>query len=229
MSDILRHANANTVEARNQIRGERFFGDGAVGRPRVLFVGNSITIHESKPEIGWNADWGMAASAEEKDYVHVLTEMLRKVNPAVEAARINCADWERAFWTREEAMTNAAGAREWDADVVVIRLTENTLLQELEGRDYAAELAWLMDYFNPNGRAKFVVTDGFWPNPEKDLAAYRAAQMRNAAFVSLTDLGQRDDMKAIGLFEHSGVAGHPGDKGMREIAERLFAVVKHMV
>ena len=48
---------------------------------RVLFIGNSITKHEPKPEIGWYGCWGMAASAEERDYVHILMKKISSRNP----------------------------------------------------------------------------------------------------------------------------------------------------
>ena len=64
----------NTVDSKSQLKEtemvkfDRPEGNGI----RVTFVGNSITLHGVKPDIGWNNAWGMAASAKEKDYVHVL-------------------------------------------------------------------------------------------------------------------------------------------------------------
>ena len=47
---------------------------------KLLFLGNSITQHGPKPEIGWTGNWGMAASALDKDYVHVLAARVESSN-----------------------------------------------------------------------------------------------------------------------------------------------------
>ena len=70
--------NENTVSAKNQMRNASdvsFLGDPEE-KNRILIVGNSITRHGPCKEIGWDRDWGMAASAPEKDYVHLLFSML---------------------------------------------------------------------------------------------------------------------------------------------------------
>ena len=50
MEDIRRFERENTVDAANQLpNSERFFSDVGRGGLRVLFVGNSITLHAPKP------------------------------------------------------------------------------------------------------------------------------------------------------------------------------------
>ena len=62
----------NPVPAIGQNAEDQKAFDPAKKGPRVLFVGNSITLHSPRPQIGWTSNWGMAASARDKDYVHLL-------------------------------------------------------------------------------------------------------------------------------------------------------------
>ena len=69
----------NTVKATEQVKKDRYVEDFQKdGKVKVLFIGNSITRHEPKPEIGWDNDWGMAASCRENDYVHVAVRFLEE-------------------------------------------------------------------------------------------------------------------------------------------------------
>ena len=42
------------------------------GEFKVLVYGNSIALHAPKADIGWTNNWGMAASAPEKDFAHLV-------------------------------------------------------------------------------------------------------------------------------------------------------------
>ena len=45
----------------------------------LLVIGNSLACHGASPSLGWEANHGMAASAVENDYAHLL---LKKLNAA---------------------------------------------------------------------------------------------------------------------------------------------------
>jgi hypothetical protein len=47
--------------------------------------------------------------------------------------------------------------------------------------------------------------------------------------VRLSDLGEDDSMMAKGLFEHEGVAVHPGDLGMKTIADRIWHEIENLI
>ena len=63
----------------------------------------------------------------------------------------------------------------------------------------------------------------FWRNDVKNACTENAAKASGAKYVDAGDLGEKDENKAIGLFSHEGVAAHPGDIGMRRLADLILA------
>lgn len=212
----------NTVDSKNQLKESsvvRFHhpdGDGV----RVMFMGNSITLHGSAPAIGWLPECGMAASAPENDYVHILERHVLDVSPDAAFCICQVSGWEREYKQGADVHALYESARNFDADVIVIRFIENCPSVDFDGEAFYESLEELINYVNADGEAKIIVTTGFWRHPG-DAQLIRYAKENSWPLVELGDLGERDEMKAIGLFLHSGVANHPGDKGMKHIAERI--------
>ena len=118
--------------------GQQRFGGLHVGR--ILFLGNSITLHGPKADIGWDGNWGMAASAPAKDYVHQLAAAMEARvggrliiepktvdgSPSVENV-LNIAN----ILEREYAAYNAAKIKkqlDWKAHLVVVQDRKSTRL-----------------------------------------------------------------------------------------------------
>lgn len=195
------------------------------GGKRLLFVGNSIAWHAPADSIGWTGDWGMAASCPEKDYVHQVAEMVCGVSAPPAVCICQAAAWERAYKTGSEKYPLYESAREFAADVIVVHLIENCPVEGFDAAEYKAALGGLLAYLNQSGKAEIILTTGFWPHVGNPAILEYAAE--NALpCVILGDLGQQPEMRADGLFEHAGVAAHPGDRGMQAIAERIFAQLK---
>ncbi|MBQ8759028.1 MAG: hypothetical protein IJZ20_04970, partial [Clostridia bacterium] len=89
----------NTVSSKNQMRlGETIFGENVDGNgKRVLFVGNSITLHDIRPSIGWHLECGMAASAPENDYVHIIKRRVREKDTDAAFCVCQASGWERSY------------------------------------------------------------------------------------------------------------------------------------
>lgn len=72
------------------------------------------------------------------------------------------------------------------------------------------------------------MTTGFWYHPG-DNKIIEYSKENSLPCVVLGDLGEQEEMKAIGLFEHGGFANHPGDLVMKNIAERIFEEIKKIL
>ena len=190
---------------------------------RVLFLGNSITRHGIKEEIGWLSNYGMAASAKEKDYVHILMKKVEEKVPNAAYCICQAARWENNYKNGAPTYEFFQSAREFSADIIVMRIIENCPTKEFEGEIFKNELWNFLSFLNPSGKAKIVLTTGFWKHPG-DRFIRELAEEKGLPLAELGDLGSDPAMKAIGLFEHSGGANHPGDLGMETIANRIFEI-----
>lgn len=213
----------NTVDSRNQLKESKVvrFYDLEANGLKVMFVGNSITLHGVLSSIGWHGEWGMAASSKDNDYVHILMNKVKEKNPDASFCICQVAGWESDYKNGEEKLPLYESARDFNADIIITRFVENCAGKDFEPNVFKGEMAKLLNYLNPDNKAKFVMTTGFWHHPG-DEAIIEYANENNLPIAILGDLGDDDKMMAKGLFEHSGVAMHPGDLGMKAIADRIF-------
>lgn len=220
----------NTVKGTNQLEPTEYvkFENITNSGVKIMFVGNSITLHGVLPEIGWNESYGMAASKKENDYVHICMREIQRVQPNASFCICQVCEWETDYEKGWEKYNLYEKAREFNADIIIMRAVENCSGADFDKNVFIREYGNLLAYLNPDVKAKFVITTGFWKHPADDSIKEFAA-MHNLPLCELGDLGEKDEMKAIGKFEHSGVANHPGDLGMQNIAERILKVVLPMI
>ena len=210
----------NDVQAENQTSEKFKIYESENCKKRVLFLGNSITLHEKAPHIGWNRNCGMAASCAEKDYVHIVLRYLREKYGEIGYCVANVGEWERNYW-EEDRVQQWKAAKDFRADIVVLRIGENIRKDCFEEYPLKGYLRDFIKYFITD-ETKVVITDTFWEHGYICDCLKAVAEEIHAEFVSIADLGYKDENKALGLFEHAGVAGHPGDLGMERIAERII-------
>ena len=194
------------------------------GGVKVLFLGNSITLHGPLASIGWTNDWGMAASAPEKDFVHLVTRGIgRETGREVDLRVRNLADFERGFETWDAAKELSEEIA-FEPDYLVVALGENVKWlgdEELRSHWRTAFRKMLGCFFTGRRRPFAVVRGVFWPCDWKDRAMAHAASDCAVPFAR-ADFGDDPAMKAIGLFPHAGIQAHPGDRGMAAIAGRIL-------
>ena len=197
---------------------------------KVLFLGNSITLHGPALSIGWAGNWGMAASAKEKDYVHLLTADIAKATGTSPEIRVrNIADFERGYDTfniEKEFRDDL----EFKADIVILAIGENVaeLATDDAKANYTNAFARLLPILNQQGQSTIFVRGCFWKNETKDAIMRKAAADAGATFVDVKEIGgdESNAARSERMIEHAGVAGHPGDQVMRAIADAIFFAIQ---
>jgi lysophospholipase L1-like esterase len=199
---------------------------------RVAFIGNSITLHGPKDDIDWHGNWGMAATEAERDYVHRLAKRLEEATKRKPQVSVrNLADFERGY-DKYDLESGLAETVAFQPELVVVSLGENVPALDTDQKVESFEAAFQkllqrLQSQSGNTPPQILVRGTFWRDDAKEGAMKRAAEKVKARFVSLEGLDQ--DPLNFGRSErpwkHAGVGGHPGDRGMERIAERIWGAI----
>jgi len=197
---------------------------------KILFLGNSITLHGPSKKIGWEGNWGMAASKLENDYVHIVVRSLAKSSGMTPKTMVkNIAALERQYATYD-LRKNLKDAFAFKPDLVVLAIGENVpKLESAEAKaQFQASVEKLLKEVKSDYDPTIIVRSCFWPDPAKDAALRQACQQAGGVFVDISSLGKDEANYARSErdFQHAGVAAHPGDRGMQAIAEAIVKVLQ---
>ncbi len=199
---------------------------------KYFAIGNSITWH-CKCSYWWN-EVGMAASSKETDFVALVTKELEKRYDNVESEALNFAIWETQAHDRAQTYATLDPHLKNDLDLVTIQLSENASDLTTYERDLE-ELIKHVQEKCPN--AEIILVDDFWSEVKSEmkkgvaeklgLAVADLSEIRNVAEYqsAMGVIVYGDDGKEHPI-DHEGVVAHPGDKGMKYIADAVIKVLK---
>lgn len=211
------------------------------GPLKILIIGNSITQHDYAPSLGWYGRWGMAATAEDKDYVHLLQSYAKAKAPDTEFKVVNVWDFERYFYNLDNISESKFKEYvDFDADIIVASFGANINNSGNEndpsfetGRTFnAADYVNIIRYFNPKGDARIIpvlttLTKSEISREILKLPAQTGWQLVNTSDLTAEKYTARPYKNAEVFGENviDGVLNHPGDLGMQVMAERIWAVL----
>lgn len=187
----------------------------------VVFFGNSIRKKAPVKELGWTGDWGMSATSEDKDYVHILYKKIcdklaktQKQPPKLLWANAREKDFSK-YNVREVE----------NADVIIVQYGDNSHGNSVETFQKPYE-AMIRDFKKVRGAILICVSN--WGGGARSKMIEAAAKNQGGKFVPIYLL-QRDpknSAKSEGHFTNANVNWHPGDRGMKAIAEAIWEVLE---
>ena len=197
--------------------------------PAILVMGNSIMRNPPLPQIGWTGDWGMAATALEKDYAHQLVRILGEKGLELELhlAERDCPDCDGAI---DEQIHNMDQVRRAHPRYVVVQLAEHSGEIELRSGKLTAQYRSLLRGLTSEGVPHiYCVSSWGEKDPEGPHASGIRAALVDFPGVKYVDISSvAADTANYGdtaIFADAGVRWHPGDAGMRKIAEAISAPI----
>lgn len=197
---------------------------------KIVNYGNSICFHGMHPGLGWYGNWGMAASSQDKDYVHLLLSKLKQKYGEENVEQLfgqGQSNFETAISGLPDdydysAMLSGltAFAVQEKPDIVTIQYADNS--GEVDVYKFQRAMSQFVAMLKKGHPDMIVVILSPHDGDADRFAGTRlAAEEWDAPFVDIMQY-ETPEYEAIGQYEHVGVAAHPSDKGMAAIADEVY-------
>ena len=202
---------------------------GSMAADRILFLGNSVTLHAPKPNIGWTNNWGMAATAQANDYVHRLTTTINTtiggsltVSPQGSGGADNIVNIAGTFEQNFATYSNSQLQTQIDyrANLVVLQFGENmpSIDSDAVKAAYKSSLESLMNGLQASSNPYiFVTSESLASNPAVDAIKQEVCteDLTHRIFVDMSAF--RNDWtnraSAEGVFSDPGVQAIQATRG----------------
>lgn len=182
----------------------------------LLVIGNSIAEHGADASIGWNGNWGMAASAENKDFAHLSSAGLN-----LPLKIVNGAPAEQEPTDNGQPLLQLINAVMTQRTLTVIELGENVGSGDMAAFqpifDGLAQVA-------SQGRA-FVCLSTYWVNSAMDQLMEASCAAHGGTWIYIGDIytdPNNPDYQGPPAFSNPSVEMHPHDWSMGQIADRVI-------
>jgi hypothetical protein len=175
------------------------------GANDVVVIGNSITRHHPLAAIGWDGDWGMAASAADKDFAHVAAEALGR---PLSAYNLSALERGQPDTIPQISPTN----------VLVVELGDNAT--DVEG--FTVRYKAMLDGYAP---LKLACVSTWWEKPAIDAMIKQQCESHGGTYVYIGNIlpSRQDD---VGRYANIDVDNHPHDWSMAVIGARVAAALQ---
>lgn len=209
---------------------------------RAVLIGNSISTHTASTALNWNRSNGMAASAPEKDFAHLVLTELRKTNPNLSLAIMGQGSGLELGYNSsdKDAVTNTLNNLNFDLaqlnganapyDLIILRIGENAA-NNFDATKFRAMLDQSFAAINKASNCTILLTDSFWNGSEGANAVLKSyASEKGYKFATFDSFRERADLLATDkdangnfIYSDAGVRRHPKDSGHTLIADAILA------
>jgi hypothetical protein len=195
---------------------------------RIYFIGDSITRHGTNQDLlerlKWDHESGMAASSEDKDFVHLVATGISKA-----VGKKTCIFFGNGG-DAANAMKGMADAKTYQPHLVIVQLGEHVPADENSQKTFS-EYETLLDGLMALPSKPMIICTGSW-SPQKGVSSYQGHEKRvngiqkdicRGKGVAFADIEKYAlDPSCSGTGGSDGVKWHPNDNGQAGYAKEIL-------